>query len=189
MHVAHRLAAALALAVTVAPAAVRAEQRIGYVDLQRALNEVDEGKAARAQLKKDFEEKQHQLDSKTDEIKKMIADFEKQAMVMSDQAKAAKAAEIDRRKAEVQEFYVGLQKELSTRERETTRGIFDKMNGIVREIAEAEGFTMIFEKNDAGLLFAPVSLDITNELIRKYNGRFAAGGAAARAPAPSPAKK
>ena len=52
-----------------------------------------------------------------------------------------------------------------------TRGIFDKMAAIVREIAEADGFTMVFERNDAGLVYAPPSLDLTNELIRKYNAR------------------
>ena len=31
--------------------------KVGYVNLQRALNEVKEGKAAKARLKKDFEKK------------------------------------------------------------------------------------------------------------------------------------
>ncbi|HET9551597.1 MAG TPA: OmpH family outer membrane protein [Anaeromyxobacteraceae bacterium] len=168
-----RVLAALALAAALAPAAARAELKLGYVDLQRALNEVDEGKAAKAQLKKDFDEKQKQLDLKTDEVKKLQADFDKQAMVMSAEAKATKGAELDRKKMEVQEFYIKLQQDLSGREREVTRGIFDKMQAIAREIAEADGFTMIFERSDAGLVYAPASLDITNELIRKFNARYA----------------
>ena len=36
---------------------------------------------------------------------------------------------------------------------------------------------MIFERNDSGLVYAPPALDLTNELIRKYNARFPPGAA------------
>jgi len=60
----HAILPSLLLALALVPAAARAEQKIGYVDLQRALNEVEEGKTAKALLQKDFAEKQKQLDSK-----------------------------------------------------------------------------------------------------------------------------
>ena len=172
----HRLITTLALALTAAPLAAHAQQKMGYVDLQRALNEVDEGKAAKAVLKKDFDEKQKQLDGKKAEFDKLQADAEKQAVVMSDAAKREKAAELDRRARELQGLFMLLQKDLSDRERDATKGIYDRMAVIVREIAEAEGFSVVLEKN-AGLIYAPTSLDLTNELIRKYNSRHPAGGA------------
>jgi len=176
------LTAALALSLALLPATARAEQKIGYVDLQRALNEVDEGKAAKALLKKDFDEKQKQLDVKKNEFEKLQADFEKQAVVMSEQARKDKGQDLDRRARELQALFVNLQKDLSERERETTRGIFDKMSAIVREIAEADGFTIVLEKG-SGIVYAPPSLELTNELIRKYNARFPAGGPAKKADA------
>ncbi len=166
---------ALALALALAPAAASAEQKIGYVDLQRALNEVDEGKAAKALLKKDFDEKQKHLDAKKAEFDKLQADFEKQAVVMSEQAKKDKGQDLERRARELQSLFVNLQKDLSEREREATRGIFDKMAQIVGQIAEADGFSIVLEKG-AGLVYAPASLDVTNELIRKYNARYPSGG-------------
>ena len=177
----------LLLALAAVPAAARAEQKIGYVDLQRALNEVDEGKAAKALLKKDFDEKQRQLDLKKTEFEKLQADFEKQAVVMSEQARKDKGQDLDRRARELQSLFMNLQKDLSDRERDTTRGIFDKMATIVREIAEADGFTMVLERQDAGIVYAPASLDLTNELVRKYNARFGAGKAGAKPPAAKPA--
>lgn len=186
----HALPLLATLALLAAPAARAADLKIGYVDLPRAVNEVEEGKAAKAQLKKDFDEKQKQLDQRTDEVKRLDADFQKQAMVMAPDAKAAKAAEIDRKKMEVQQFFVGLQQDLAGREREVTRGIFDKLIGVVRELAEAEGFTMVLDRSS--VLYAPPSLDVTNELVRKYNARYGAGKAAApakKADAPAPTKK
>ncbi len=183
MTMARPLTAALALALSLAPVTAAAEQKIGYVDLQRALNEVEQGKAAKAALKKDFEGKQKQLDGKKTEFDRLQAEFEKQAVVMSDQAKREKAQDLDRRARELQALFVNLQKELSEREQQATRGIFEKMSGLVREIAEADGFTVVLEKG-AGLVYAPASLDLTNELIRKFNARFPNGGKAA-----APAKK
>ena len=174
------LTKALVLALALAPALARAETKLGTVDLQRALNEVEEGKAAKALLKRDFDEKQKQLDVKKTEFDKLQADLEKQAVVMSDAAKKDRAADLDRRARELQGLFVQLQKDLSERERDATKGIFDRMANIVREIAEADGVTMVFEKG-AGVVYAPTSLDLTNELIRKYNARHPAGGGATAA--------
>lgn len=168
----------LAISTIVAPALSRADDdKLGYVDLQRALNEVEEGKTAKAQLKREFDTKQKLLDEKQEELKRMKAELDKQSVVMSDDAKREKAVEFERKTMEAQQLFVQLQKELSERERELTRTIFDKMHAIIREIAEADKFSMVFEKTDAGLLYAPASLDLTNELIRKYNAKYKGGAA------------
>jgi outer membrane protein len=172
----------LLLTLALAPALAAAEQKVGVVDLQRALNEVDEGKAAKALLKKDFDEKQKQLDGKKAEFDKLQTDFEKQAVVMSDAAKKDKAADLERRARELQGLFVQLQKDLSERERDATKGIFDRMAVIVREIADSDGISLVLERG-AGVVYAVSSLDLTDELIRKYNARHPAGGGAAKKPA------
>ena len=177
-----RKAAALLLAAGAAGTAgiagfyatpARAEQKIAYVDLQRALNEIEEGKAAKAALKREFDQKQKMLDDKKGEFDKLRGEFEKQAVVMSEEARKEKQAELERKGGELQGFFVQLQKDLSEREREATRGIFDKMHVLVREIADAEGVSMVVQAE--ALVYAMPSLDITNELVRKYNGRHKAG--------------
>lgn len=180
-----RLAALVLALAAVLPVAALAQQKVGYVDLQRALNEVDEGKAAKALLKTDFDEKQRQLDAKKADFDQATTNFEKQAVVMSDAAKREKAQELDRRARELQGIFIQLQKDLSEREQQITRGIFDKMASIVREIAEADGFALVLEKSGGGVVWGEPSLDVTNELVRKYNARFPAGakkGAGAKAP-------
>jgi outer membrane protein len=184
------LAAAAAVLLHALPARA-AETKIGYVDLQRALNEIDEGKAAKARLKTEFEQKQKVLDEKQNEFNRMRGEFEKQAGggLLADGARKERQEELDRRFVDLQSTFSQLQKELSDRERDVTRGIFDKMGVIIRESAEAEGFTMVLEKNDAGILYATGALDLTNELIRKYNARHkpGAGAPAAAKPAAKPA--
>jgi outer membrane protein len=47
------------------------------------------------------------------------------------------------------------------------------MHVLVREIADAEGVSMVVQSE--ALVYAMPSLDITNELVRKYNARHKAG--------------
>jgi outer membrane protein len=169
------LVPALAALLVAAPAA--AELKIGYVDFQRALNEVEQGKAAKANLQKDFAEKQKVLDRDKSELDKLQGEFEKQVGVLSEEAKRDRAMEIQKRMNEAQGRLLAFQKELQEREREATRAIFERMEALTHEISDAEGFTVVFEKNNAGIIVAPQSLDLTNELIRKFNARHKVGEA------------
>jgi outer membrane protein len=184
--------AALALALAAAPRpAHAAEQKIGYVNLQAAMNDVEEGKTAKAELKKEFDQKQKVLDEKQNELKKLKEDLEKQAIVMSEETKREKQMDFERRVMEVQQLFVKLQQELGEREREKMKVIIDKMEVVIKEIAEGGGYAYVFEQQNAGILFAPQSDNLTAELVRKYNGRYkvAAGGEKKGAAKPEPAKK
>ena len=174
------------LALALAPVARAAETRVGFVDMRRAVYEVEEGKAATTLLKKDFDEKQKQLDAKQAEVQQLGADFEKQQAVLSDQVKAQKAAELDKRVNDVRQLYVQLQQDLSQREQEALKGIFERMSPLVKDIAEGEGLQMVVERSN--VVWATQSLDITNEVIRKYNAKYPpkAGGAAAAPADPKP---
>jgi outer membrane protein len=169
-----------------APAAW-AQSKIGFIDVQRAVREIEEGKAAFAELKKDLEQKQKQFDVKRAELEKLKADFDKQQVVMSEAVKKEKAAALEKRAMELQQLWVSLQKDLSDRERDALRPVEDKLNTIVREVAEADGFSMIIASSPV-LVYAAQSLDVTNEVIRKYNARFPAKKAAG-APKPAAAAK
>jgi outer membrane protein len=183
--------AALALATAV-PHAARAEVKIGYVNLQQAVSEVEEGKAARDSLKKEFDQKQKMLDEKQNELKRMKDDLDKQMVVMSDEAKREKAAEFERKVNEMQQVYVQMQKDLSDRERDMMKLIFDKMESIIKDIAQAEGYGYVFEQQNAGLLVAPPTANMTNELVRRYNAKYKGGAPAAKKAdpkKPAPASK
>jgi outer membrane protein len=188
--------AAITLAIAVPQAARAAEFKIGFVNLQQAVSEVDEGKAARDALKKEFEQKQKTLDDKQNELKRLKEDLEKQMVVMSEEAKREKAMDFERKVNEMQQVYVQMQKDLSDREREMMKVIFDKMEAVIKDIAQAEGYAYVFEQQNAGLIVAPPSANMTNELVRRYNAKYKGAAAPAKkadgkkpAPAAAPAPK
>jgi outer membrane protein len=155
--------------------AVAEDQRIAFVDLQRALNEVEDGKAAKASLESEFKQKQKILEEKKTEFDKARQEFEKQAVVMSEDARRDRQSDLERRQFELQQLLMQLQKEFSEREANLTRGIFDKMSAVVREIAEQDGITLVLRADT--VVYAAQSLDITNDLVRKYNARHKPGAA------------
>src|SRR5512135_1159914 len=104
-----------------APRLARAQQKIAYVDLQRALNEVEEGKAAKANLKREFDQKQKLLDDRKSEFDKLRGEFDKQSAVMSEEARRERQTDLEKKGMELQSLFVQMQKELSEREREATK--------------------------------------------------------------------
>ena len=83
--------------------------------------------------------------------------------------------ELQQKLVGLQETYMRLQKDLQEKEATETQKIFKRMQAVIAEIAKAEGVTYVFEKN-SGILYAPPALDLTNELIRKFNAIPPPGG-------------
>lgn len=177
-----RLALALAAAlVTLAPAVRAQALKIGYVDVQRAVQEVEEGKSARSRLQSELAERKAQLDQKRVGIEKLKGDFDKQAAVLSEEAKNKKLAEMQKAYVEAQGSAQQMQEELAGKEQEAMGSISRRMIDVINEVAVKEGFSFVLDK--AVLLYAPNAADVTNEVVRRYNDKYPVGAAAAAAPA------
>jgi outer membrane protein len=172
-------------------AAIAEEVKLGYVDMQRALNETDDGRKAKATLKKVFDQKQKELDEQQETLKKDIEDLNKKRTLLPPEKVREKEAELQDRMQKVQQTYMRHQQDLSAKEQEATGKIFERMSRIINKIAVAENFTMVLDRQQAAVLYAKPHLDLTNDLIRRYNaGEGATGGpdpapSAAKAPAPA----
>jgi len=156
--------------------------KLGYVDMQRALNETEDGRKAKEKLKKDFDQKQKELDEQQNQLKKDIEDLDKKRTLLPADKVREKEAELRSRLEKVQQTYMRHQQDLQGKEQKETVKIFERMTKIIGEIAAAENFSMIVDKS--ALVYAKPHLDLTNELIRRYNKT---GGVAPAAPGGKPA--
>ena len=160
------------------------ELKLGYVDMQRAISETEDGRKAKANLKKIFDQKQKELDEQQEDLKKAIEDLDKKRTLLPPDKVREKEAELQGRVQKIQQTYLRHQQDLSAKEQEATAKIYERMNKIIQKIAASENFTMIVDKS--ALVFAKPHLDLTNELIRRYNA--GEGGDTAKTAA-APAKK
>lgn len=176
----------LALSLLLAVRAAHAQgMKIGYVDVQRAVQEVEEGKQARTRLKAELDQKRANLDQKRANLEKMKADYDKQAPVLSEDARRKKQEELQKAFIEAQNEAGQMQEELSGKEQEAMQNISKRLLQVVAEVSDRESFTFVLDK--AALLYAPAASDVTNEVVRRYNERFGAGPAG-KTPAKAPAK-
>lgn len=185
------LGAALSL-FAFAPAASAQAPKIGVVDLQRALNETEDGRKAKAQLKGLFDKRQKTLDQQQEGLRAMKENLEKQKDVLSRDVLAKKLDEYQKAFAELQTTYMEFQRELSAKEGELTKGILERMHRIMRRIGQADGYALVLDRSEAGVVYTPSSYDLTDVLIQRYNageGREDDAKAPAAKSEKAPAKK
>lgn len=164
--------------------------KAAYVDIQRAVMEVEEGKAAKGRLQKMADEKQRAFEAEQAAIKAEVDAFQKQRGMMDDKARDAKEMELQKKTFDFAQRAEKLRAEIAGSERQELASIFPKLEELLGQIAQREGLTMVFDRSSSGLAWAPPSLDLTNELIRMYNAKYKpgskpAGGGEGGKPAPA----
>jgi outer membrane protein len=165
------LASVLAVLILagVAQKADAQEVKIGVVDLQRAMNETEDGRRAKKRLKVLFDKRQKELDALQEDLKKMGEQLEQQKNVLAENVLRERYAQYQQKLAELQQLYMESQRELAAKEAEFTQQILERMQAILRRIGQAEAFTLIVEANEGGVVFSPNHLDLTDRVIQRYN--------------------
>lgn len=178
--------AAVAAVVSLAlPVAAQAEQKIAFVDLQRVLLEVDDGKAAKGRLQKWLDDRQKEIDREQDALRKEKELLDKQASAMSPDTKAQKSEELQRKVMILAQKWEKSRAEAATKERQEMEPIIGKIDQVVSTIAERDDISIVLDRRDSGIVFARSQHDISNEVIRAYNS---AKKSTAAAPKDAPTK-
>ena len=142
--------------------------RLGYVDIQHALSQVDDGRRAMEQLESELTTRQSALEQREARLREMSEQLDQELVMLDADTRRQRLAEYQQLVEEFQEFYLTNQQELVEMEAAATRDIVARMVGIVQEIAQEQNLTMVFEKTRSALVWGQPDLDLTDELIRRY---------------------
>ena len=149
--------------------------KIGVVDIQRLLELSDAGKDAREKINVQGKGMAEDLKHKGAEIEELKAKLER-AMVMSKEQREEKEREF---RIKVNDFKAARQK-FEEEVRELNQNLLGKITkdvmGIVEEIGKKEGYLLIIEKKQAGVVYSPNTIDITDQVIQAYNTMYAKTG-------------
>jgi outer membrane protein len=143
--------------------------KIGIVDLLRALNESEAGKKAKTELESLIMSKQASIDEKGKRVETLRADLEKQAAVLSADARKARAEEIGRLEKNLQRLIADSQAEIQKKQMELENEILKDLRDVINAIAQAGGYSMVIERADGLVLYVDKSIDITDAVIKRYN--------------------
>lgn len=176
------LSALVCVAMLVIAPLASAQTKIAVVDVNRAVSSTEDGLRAQATLKKVFDSRQVELNKKQNDLQKQRDDIEKQSKVLSKEALGKRMEDWQKQMLELQQVFVEYNKEIEKKQKEITDPIVEKMLGVVKRIATADGFDVVMEKGTTA--YTRADLDITDRCIQMYNQ----GGSSAAAPKAAPKK-
>lgn len=154
---------ALLLAGTVA----QAEVKIGYVDMQKAVQTTAAGKKAKTELESEFEKKKKELQKREGDLKKMGEDLEKKKSVLSEEALQKKQAEFQEEMLKYRDTVGKSQLEIQKKDRELTQPILEKMRKVIEKVAKDKGYSMVLE-NSAMVLYSAKENDLTDDVVKAF---------------------
>jgi len=155
--------------VALGATAAYAEVRMAVVDMQRALNECSAGRKAKDQVKAKFERAQDQLKRQRDELDRMREDLEKKAEALSVDARRDREKDLESRALEFKRKSEDFQRDLKRTDAELTSGIVEELYGIVSDYGREQGYSLVIEASNGGLLYFDKSMDITDEVVTRHD--------------------
>ena len=142
-------------------------QKFGYVNSEALLSEMDEMKAAEADLVAFRDQQQKLFETKIQSFQAEVQKFQEDQQAGNLTPKAAQeiqtrlAAKQEELAAEEQKITLDLQK----RRQEKIQPIFDKVNKAIETVAKADALTYVFDGTQGGvILYADESSDITSKV-------------------------
>jgi outer membrane protein len=163
----YRLTVGALLMGMVVAATARADVRLAYVDIQRALNECRAGKEAKSQFRGRIEHLQAQLESEQNEVERLKHELEQKGSLMQSDQRQNLEDDYEKKLRHFQDDYKNSRDELQEKDNEVTGAIVRDLATVVREIGAKNGYTMVMEKGT--LLWAIPATDITDQVIRAYD--------------------
>ena len=143
--------------------------RIGVVDFQRILEVSTPGKSAQAEIKKQGEKMESELKKKGSELEKLKKKLEREILVMSKEMREEKEREFRIQINDFKSLEKKYKAEFKVLNNRLVNTIKKDVFELIKEIGKKEGYLLIVEKNEAGVMYSPASIDITDKLIPLYN--------------------
>jgi outer membrane protein len=159
---------ALAGAGTVAAAQ---SLKIGYVDLQRALNESEAGKHAKERFKVQVDKLQVDLKKQKDAIDSLKEQLEKKSSVMQEEQARNLQKDYEKRMRDFERSYKDSQAELQQKDNELTVELLKELQVVIEAFGKENGFSIILEQSSSSVLYGSPELDLTEQVIARYNAR------------------
>jgi outer membrane protein len=148
--------------------AMAAESKVGYVDVQKAIQSTAAGKKAKDQLDGEFKKRKESLDKRKADIEKMGQDLEKKRSVLSEEVLNKKQQELGEEMKKFQQTVAENQMEIQKKEKDLVDPILEKMKKVIEKVAEKKGYTIVLERTAQNVLFAQKDADLTDDVVSAY---------------------
>ena len=158
--------AVIMMALTL-PAA--AQSNVAVIDVQRVVTESDPGKEVMQKLRVLSDAKAEEGQTLQQDMAALQDQFNKQRFTVSEQRQAEMSKEIEDKQISIRRFQDDAQRELQEAQRRELGGLEERILPIINQVGQAQGYTLIFNKFQSGLVYADETVDITDQVITMFN--------------------
>lgn len=153
----------------ICPAPAAAEYKIGYVNMQRALEGSKQGSTAQRKYKAEVQRAQSKLNEKKQSFERLRQDFDKARGSLSDKARLEREESLRRAKTDVERNFQDSEDSLRRMNAKIVGELAKKMRKVIQGIGKRQGYTMILEKENPMLLYATDNIDLTDQVIQEFD--------------------
>jgi outer membrane protein len=164
-------------------AAALAGLKVAFVNLQQVAGDSAEGKIATAKVQALNQQKVSELNDKNKQLQANQQKLDQGGAVLSEAARAQLQKDIDKLNVDIERFQQDANAEVTELQQQLQGDFQQKLMPVIEGIVKSQGINVLFSLTDAGVIYLDPVMDITTEVIR----RFDATTGSAVAPAPKPA--
>jgi Skp family chaperone for outer membrane proteins len=151
--------------------------KLGFVSGLDVLYGTQSGQQEIAKVQAFMEEKQKEYDAQRMALVQLRERFETQQLTLNAQTRAQMQRDIEVDDRSLIRFQEDTQVEITRRRDEIFAAEDGKIQNIINDYAQENGFAVIFLRNETQI-YVDLSLDITPDIIRVYDERFPVASAA-----------
>ncbi|MBI5921215.1 MAG: OmpH family outer membrane protein [Betaproteobacteria bacterium] len=141
---------------------VGAEVKIGFVNSQRILNDAPQAAKAKKKLEKEFEKRDQELVKLSKQLQTTQESLEKNSVAMPESERRTKEREFNELNRDFLRKQREFKEDLNLRQNEEMAAIYERVNKVIKGIAEAEKYDIIFQE----AVYANQRIDLTDKVIK-----------------------
>ncbi len=139
-----------------------AQIKVGVVNLDRLIREAPAAASAQKRLQQEFQPREKELASMSDKIKAAQDNLAKNGLTMSESTRQTRERELVELNRDLQRKQQAFQEDLTQRRNEALSGLIEQANRVVRQVAQAEKYDVIFQE---AVYWSP-SIDLTEKIMK-----------------------
>ena len=142
---------------------VYAELKVGFVQVDKILQEAPQTIESNKKLEKEFSSRTDKLKADVKSLKEKESSFSKEALTMKDSERGTKEKSLSQLRVDVQRIERELREDINIRRNEELGGLQEQINKAVTSVAKAEGFDLVLYN---GVAYASEKIDITDKILK-----------------------
>lgn len=150
----------MGLALLAGPAMAQAT-KIGAINVEKILRESNTAKAVSAKLEQDFSKRERDIRTAADQFRAAVEKFEKEGPTMAESQRANRQRQLAEQERDIQRRQRDFQEELNLRRNEALQQVVEKLNRVVRQIAESDKYDLIVSE----AYYINPRVDITDKVM------------------------